>query len=186
MTYLFVGERRSKRAISMGVSWTDGRLAAKTLFAALRAAGVDPACCRFTNLYLDTTPWEVNDHALWMIADDAAAGDTIVALGERVRRALERAGVPFLPMVHPAARRSIRQTDRYQAHVASALRRPRCACGGLLPFQPLPTRADPEGPSTSWTCPRCGQETTTGNPWPAAYFGLVSREQEETDAPVHP
>ena len=37
--FIFVGERRSRRAIQMGVRWEHGRLCARTLHAALRAIG---------------------------------------------------------------------------------------------------------------------------------------------------
>jgi hypothetical protein len=40
--YIFVGERCSRRARVMGVHWKSGPLAAKTLFDALRACGIDP------------------------------------------------------------------------------------------------------------------------------------------------
>jgi hypothetical protein len=43
LAVVFVGERRSARAIAMGVAWEDRRLAARTLHAALCAAGLDPA-----------------------------------------------------------------------------------------------------------------------------------------------
>ena len=51
--FVFVGEKRSARAIRLGVRWEDGRLSGKTLFEALRAAGTDPAA----HLYLIT--WNV-------------------------------------------------------------------------------------------------------------------------------
>ena len=50
---VFVGERRSRRARAMGVSWSDGRLAACTLHAALRACGIDPTTVTFVNLFQD-------------------------------------------------------------------------------------------------------------------------------------
>ena len=37
---VFVGERRSLRAIQMNVTWQDGRLAAKVLFEALATLGI--------------------------------------------------------------------------------------------------------------------------------------------------
>lgn len=40
--FLFIGEKRSDRAISMKVRWEDGCLAASTLFKALLACGMLP------------------------------------------------------------------------------------------------------------------------------------------------
>ena len=39
--FIFVGERRSERARVIGVRWEHGHLAAKTLFDALRACGIN-------------------------------------------------------------------------------------------------------------------------------------------------
>ena len=47
--FIFVGERRSRRARAMGVRWEDGHLAAKTLFDALRASGIDPVAQAYIN-----------------------------------------------------------------------------------------------------------------------------------------
>ena len=51
--YVFVGEKRSRRAIAMAVSWADGRLAGRTLHEALRAAALDPAEQLYLNAFVD-------------------------------------------------------------------------------------------------------------------------------------
>ena len=52
---IFVGECRSLTAKRKNWTWKDGRLAAKPLFEALTAMGVDPAAHEYTNLWTDTS-----------------------------------------------------------------------------------------------------------------------------------
>ena len=106
---LFVGERRSERAKKLGLHWEDGGLAAKPLFEALDAVGIDPARCRFVN---------------WFEGGKAATRrhrGPIVALGAKVQKALADESIRFIPLVHPAARGAIRRRDRYIAHVVDRL-----------------------------------------------------------------
>ena len=118
---VFVGEKRSHRAISMRVTWLDGRLAGKTLFEALRAAGIDPYACLFVNLYRDGEGWEVDAEALCKLREYVVDGYTLVGLGKRVQTYLTRERVPHVALVHPAARGAIRGRAVYQAHVAETL-----------------------------------------------------------------
>ena len=121
---VFVGERRSPRPRTMGVSCSDGRLAACTLHAALRACGIDPTTVTFVNLFHDRDDlWELQLEVLAQVLRLAAAGATIVALGQRVHRAFDRAQLEHPHAVHPAARGRIRARARYQAHVAAVLNR---------------------------------------------------------------
>lgn len=106
---LFVGERRSNKAKTMGVRWQDEALAAKPLFEALRLIGIDPAACQFVN---------------WFEGGKGAVRSTklpVVAMGNKVQAALAQEGIAFVPLVHPAARGKIRATDRYRAHVKARL-----------------------------------------------------------------
>jgi hypothetical protein len=123
VSYLvFVGERRSRRARAMGISWADGRLAGCTLHAALRACGIDPATVTFVNLFQDRDDrWELDPDVFGHVLRLAAAGATIVALGQRVHRTFDRAQLDHLHVVHPAARGRIRARARYQAHFAAVL-----------------------------------------------------------------
>jgi len=121
---VFVGERRSPRARATGVSWSDGRLAACTLHAALRACGIDPTTVTFVNLFEDRdVRWVLDPEVLARLLQFAAAGATLVALGQRVHRASGRVQLDHLHVVHPAARGRIRARARYQAHVVAVLNR---------------------------------------------------------------
>jgi hypothetical protein len=110
VTILFVGERRSAKAKRMGVWWEDGRLAAKQLFDALVACGVDPGACRYTNWFERGGKRAVREHA-----------GPVVALGKKVQTALAARGLAHVAMVHPAARGRIRKKERYIEHVRSVL-----------------------------------------------------------------
>ena len=119
---LFVGERRSPRAMAMGVTWTHGRLSAKTLHEALRAIGLDPSEQLYINLYRDPpSPLEVDPEALARLTGHSLHGGPVIALGKRVSGYLEHHGIQHVPLVHPAARGSIRRTENYQSHVAIML-----------------------------------------------------------------
>jgi hypothetical protein len=123
---VFVGERRSRRARAMGVSWSDGRLAACTLHAALRACGIDPTTVTFVNLFQDRDDrWALEPEVLVQVLQLAATGATIVALGQRVHRAFERAQLEHLP------RRSSRGTWPHSR--PGPLPGPRCGSGSADP-----------------------------------------------------
>lgn len=129
--FVFVGERPSPRADAIGATWQNGRLCAKNLREALVAAGLDPDHHRYLNL------WAVpgiggrgakNAHdelaeamAALNILGLAGGGYRVVALGALVARALTKRGIPHVRLTHPAARGSIRKTERYQAHVREIL-----------------------------------------------------------------
>ena len=119
--YIFVGECRSLTAVDRGWSWHDGRLAAKPLFEALVAMGVDPSEQQFVNLFCDppAAP-RVNGHSVARLFV-ALGTSTIVALGKRVSTALAKRGIVHVAIVHPAARGRIRKRERYIAHVAERL-----------------------------------------------------------------
>ncbi|MBI4496628.1 MAG: hypothetical protein HY689_01855 [Chloroflexi bacterium] len=121
--YVFVGDRRSRRAIALGVQWEDGRLAARTLYDALRVLGLDPMQQIYLNVHRDGEPLTVDEVALERIRALVAAGEIIVGLGQAVHRTLVREGIGHLQMIHPAARGAIRARRAYQNHVAAALGR---------------------------------------------------------------
>lgn len=126
---LFVGECRSITAQSKGWTWADGRLAAKPLFEALEAMGVDPKAHQYVNLWTDnasgTTYGNMKPGILGrtvkLIAARRGQGFVIVALGKRVSAELARRGIVHVALVHPAARGTIRKRERYHAHVAEQL-----------------------------------------------------------------
>jgi hypothetical protein len=108
---LFVGEKRSQRAIDMDVTWKDGALAAKQLFDALVPLGIDPRKCDFCNLFEDGGEELVLSYT----------GD-IIGMGKIVQQKLEDLEVEHFKIVHPAARGKIRRKDRYAAHLKEALK----------------------------------------------------------------
>jgi hypothetical protein len=117
--FLFVGEQRSNLAKTRGWTWTDGRVAAKTLHDALQALGIQPWTCDFANVYLDDG--SPNETLFSQLAEHQTATETVIALGHIAARELRKRGVAHRQMVHPAARGSIRKRERYQAHVAAVL-----------------------------------------------------------------
>lgn len=129
----FIGECRSLTAVRKGWSWADGRLAAKPLFEALRAMGVDPAAHSFVNLFADpvdthTRPASLRaepkiDHGTVASLRECLRGGTriCVALGRRVSLELTRLGIAHVALVHPAARGRIRKRHRYINHVKTTL-----------------------------------------------------------------
>jgi hypothetical protein len=130
---LFVGERRSPRAMAMGVDWTHGRLSAKTLHDALRAIGIDPSEQLYVNLFRDPpSPLQVEPKALEKLTLHCLGGRPVIALGKKVAAFLERFGIHHVALVHPAARGSIRRTENYQAHVAVMLSSANALVGGTI------------------------------------------------------
>lgn len=109
---LFVGEERSNKAIEMGGTWKDGILCAKTLFRALHTIGIDPTKCEFANWFEDETQRETIRNSTM----------PIVAMGNKVQRALTQEGISFIPIIHPAARGKIRKTENYINHIKQQLK----------------------------------------------------------------
>lgn len=110
MKYLFVGERRSDRAKRLGVTLRDGRLAAKQLFDALKYCDIDPS---------------LHDYCNWFEGGKGKVRNyregTVVALGNKVARALRKEGIEHIFIFHPAARGKIRKKELYCAHVKEKL-----------------------------------------------------------------
>lgn len=117
---LFVGEKPSITAARKKWRWEDGRLAAATLFDALKAAGIEPSACRFTNLFGDrvSNAEKASKTRLKEIQAAQSEGYVVVAMGQKVSRQL---GIEHIPIRHPAARGAGRLREAYRAHVASAL-----------------------------------------------------------------
>lgn len=125
---LFVGECRSLTAQRKGWTWADGRLAAKPLFEALQAMGVDPKAHAFLNLWADNARGEPAPvilgstiQAIRRLATRPGDPRVVVALGKRVSTELSKRGVEHVALVHPAARGRIRKRERYHAHVKATL-----------------------------------------------------------------
>src|SRR5688572_16535997 len=114
-TFLFVGERPSPTAIRMGVTWKDGRLAAKQLFDALLSNGIDPSKQVYDNIF--TAQDKVCPRAVRRIRRAFRQGMTVVAMGQRVGAVFSKLGLAHKAIVHPAARGRIRKKSRYSEHL---------------------------------------------------------------------
>ena len=117
---VFVGERRSRKAIGIRACWENRRLAAKTLHDALRAAGLDPETQTYLNLFFDDDP-SPSRAVLQTLREFVGQGVTVIGMGRVVQRALTGAEIPHVPLIHPAARGRIRARALYHAHVATVL-----------------------------------------------------------------
>jgi len=107
--FLFVGEERSNRAIEMGVTWKDRRLAAAHLSKATDALGIDWDSIKFLNVFEDD------------IEDIKSFDGVIVGMGRKVERELKKHQISHLYIHHPAARGKIRIIENYKAHVKEQL-----------------------------------------------------------------
>lgn len=105
MKYLFVGEKRSPRAKKMKVTLQDGRLAGKQLFDALSHCNIDPKEQEYCN-WFEGGKGKVRN---WV--------GTIVAMGEKVAKALQKENIEHIQIIHPAARGKIRKKELYCQHV---------------------------------------------------------------------
>lgn len=119
--YCFIGERRSNKAIQMKVRWQDGRLAAKQLFDALKAIGLDPSKQIYLNLFVDKVKHTVVKSSLTKIRSFTKKGYNIVGMGRAVQKELAKRGIKHSCLTHPAARGSIRKKERYTNHLKDVL-----------------------------------------------------------------
>ena len=110
--YLFVGEQRSPTAVHKDWKWEDGRLAAKQLFEALIACGIDPFNQRFVNVFSDDGSLNIFE-----IQEDVI----VVGMGKTAQRELLKRNIPHREIIHPAARGKIRNKDEYAKHIRSIL-----------------------------------------------------------------
>jgi len=113
---LFVGEEPSKTALSKNYSWEDGRLCAKQLFDAFKSNGYHSSDAEFINLFHNG---DVLVSSLNLIQQSKKP---IVAMGRKVQKALDIHNVSYQPMVHPAARGTIRNKENYSLHVKETLK----------------------------------------------------------------
>jgi uracil-DNA glycosylase len=123
--FVFVGEKPSKRALQIGATWENGKLAGKTLKDGLLALGIDPDDQIYVNLFnMDGTVNLEEDRIAFAFGakyPDDNRPPHVVAMGKKVDRELTRRGVVHLSIIHPAARGKIRKTELYQAHLAERL-----------------------------------------------------------------
>jgi enamine deaminase RidA (YjgF/YER057c/UK114 family) len=103
--FLFVGEKKSPRAIEMGVTWKDKRLAAAHLSKAIEALGVNWDDLKFLNVFEDN------------INEIKSFNGPIIAMGRKVEKELKKHKIPHHYIHHPAARGKIRKIENYKKHV---------------------------------------------------------------------
>jgi hypothetical protein len=103
--YLFVGEKRSDRAIQMNVTWVDKRLAAAHLSKAVEALGIAWDECAFINVFEDD------------IQDIKTFKGVVIGMGRKVERELKKHQIDHEFIYHPATRRSVRNIEKYESHV---------------------------------------------------------------------
>jgi hypothetical protein len=122
MKYLFIGEDRSEKAIQMNVRWENGRLAAKQLFDALDANGINKEDCRFVNLFEPLRQQGImkRSHRLWILTMQMN-GFTPVAMGNKVSKRLTDLKIKHIKIVHPAAKGTIRRKENYINHIKEHL-----------------------------------------------------------------
>jgi hypothetical protein len=107
--FVFVREKRSARVVKLAVHSQHGRLSGKTLHDALRAVSIDAHAELYLNLFRGGDGLRVDRAVLRRLRRLAACGLVVVGMGRKVQRALLRAGVEAVPLVHPAARGLIRR-----------------------------------------------------------------------------
>jgi len=103
--YLFVGERRSERAIQMNVTWVDKRLAASHLSKAVEAISIDWNECAFLNVFED----DINDIKSFK--------GVVIAMGRKVEKELKKHQINHEFIYHPATRGAVRNIEKYKQHV---------------------------------------------------------------------
>jgi hypothetical protein len=118
---VFVGEKRSKRAIELRVTWEDGALASKTLHRALSRIGLTDRII-FANLWGDHGYIDLETIELLRLS--VRRRRTIVGLGRVVQARLRSLGIPHKKMIHPAARGAIRAQETYINYVKVILTSP--------------------------------------------------------------
>ena len=113
--FLFVGEQRSDLAVRMGVTWEDGRLAAKQLFDGLIANGIDPKKQKYANVFEQAGRLKIDCYR-------SGKKFKIVGMGRKVQAELIKMGIDHIAIVHPASRGTIRKKENYIAHIKQKLK----------------------------------------------------------------
>src|SRR4051812_11807016 len=97
---LFVGDKPSHLAHAKGITWTDGKLAAKQLFDALSTIGIPLSRCSFINLFGMTPDGDSSASVRLQFLKAIEKQMTIVAMGKKVSRALLTHSIEHLQLVH--------------------------------------------------------------------------------------
>ena len=108
--YIFVGEKRSKRAKQLGLYWEDGGLAASQLFMALRALGIDPRKHTYVNWFEPGGPEKVRAH-----------DGPVVAMGRKVEEALNAEGIENTYVAHPISPGEAHRVEKYVDYIRKSM-----------------------------------------------------------------
>jgi len=112
---LFIGEKRSQQAIDNNWHWYMGVSTAKVLFDSLRQIGIDPEKQDYMNLWSDEgvlqrLPYKYNEFY-----------GNIVAMGQKVQKQLDKQGIKYIGIIHPAVRGKYRKRELYVEHLKERL-----------------------------------------------------------------
>jgi hypothetical protein len=118
LKFIFVGEKPSKRALQIGATWENGKLAGKTLKDGLTKLGIDPVEQMYLNLFKEDMTVDLR---MGNIVFALQSTYTVVAMGKKVDKELTHRDVKHISITHPAARGKIRKTELYQKHLAERL-----------------------------------------------------------------
>jgi beta-xylosidase len=112
--FLFVGENRSPLAIKNGYTWDSvpevSAHHSTKLFRALTNIGLTRDQ-QFVNAWNDDG--SVNEFD--------TNGKIVIAMGQKVQEELKRRGIPFIPIVHPAARGIWCKQEEYNKMISESL-----------------------------------------------------------------
>jgi len=112
--FLFVGENRSPLAIKKGYTWDSvpevSAHHSTKLFRALTNIGLTRDQ-QFVNAWNDDG--SVNEFD--------TNGKIVIAMGQKVQEELKRRGIPFIPIVHPAARGIWCKQEEYNKMISESL-----------------------------------------------------------------
>ena len=119
MKILFVGEKRSPLARKMGVTWKDGRLAAKHLHKALEFCNIDITNCDFKNVFREILAENIVNKTA--VREIRRFDGIVVAMGRKVERVLKNNDIEHEFVYHPATRGEVRNIDKYCNHFKNNL-----------------------------------------------------------------
>ena len=116
----FIGEKRSGQAIKNNWHWEDNVSTARFLLGCLLEIGIDKSNIIFFNLWSDDG---ILNRTLIDVLDNLSKyfENTIVGMGNTVCNELDRHGIKYIKIIHPAARGKIRKKELYTQHLKERL-----------------------------------------------------------------
>lgn len=111
---LFVGEKRSRRARELNLTWKDGGLCAKHLFTAIKQANLEVQNCHFKNVFREILEEDVVNKTA--VREIKRFDGVVVAMGRKVERVLKNSNINHEFIYHPATRGEVRNLEKYCQH----------------------------------------------------------------------